>query len=187
MLTGSKTLLVGLLAAIAFVIPVHALASCWEEASQSYGIPVNVLQAVAQTESNFNASAKGRNKNGTYDIGLMQINSGWLPELSKYGLTEDSLSDPCVNLKVGAWVLANNARRLGWNWNAIGAYNVGCVKLDKEECARRRNHYAWKIHDALRNPGKKSARTVSTKKNPEPKRFVAVQLGRTVNTEENEQ
>ena len=53
----------------------------------------------------------------------------------------------------------NNAKKLGWNWNAIGAYNVGCAKLDKTECDRRRNQYAWKIHTALNKVGNISAPT----------------------------
>jgi hypothetical protein len=126
-----------------------AWAFCWDSASRAYGIPVDILQAIAQTESGFNADARNRNGNGTSDAGLMQINSAWMPVLKQYDITAQSLRDPCTNLKVGAWILANNAKKHGWNWTAIGAYNVGCAKLGKKECARRRNTYAWKIHRAL--------------------------------------
>jgi soluble lytic murein transglycosylase-like protein len=151
-----------------------AQATCWEDASERFGIPVHVLKAIGKTESNFNAQARNRNSNGSYDIGLMQINSDWLPVLGQYGITEATLFDPCTNLKVGAWILANNAKKYGWNWNAIGAYNVGCAKLDKEECIRRRNLYAWKVHRAINHVGKDAATEI---KKPKPKRFVAVQLG----------
>lgn len=146
-------LLLTSLTTAAITLSCGANASCWEAASESYGIPVKVLKAVAKTESGFNDKAINRNKNGTHDIGLMQINSGWLPTLEKYGITEDSLKDSCTNIKVGAWILSNNAKKLGWNWNAIGAYNVGCAKLDSTECDRRRNNYAWKIHAALNRAG----------------------------------
>jgi len=132
-------------------VPVVAQAFCWDAASQLYGIPVDVLKAVAKTESNFNAKASNQNKNGSKDAGLMQINSSWLPKLKQYGITEKSLEDPCMNLKVGAWILINNAREHGWNWTAIGAYNVGCAKLSEKECAARRSRYAWKVHQALQN------------------------------------
>jgi hypothetical protein len=134
---------------IAVAINSNAQAFCWDSASRAYGIPVDVLQAIAQTESSFNANARNRNGNGSSDAGLMQINSSWLPALKRYGITAQSLKDPCTNLKVGAWILANNAKKFGWNWTAIGAYNVGCAKLEKRECAKRRNTYAWKIHRAL--------------------------------------
>ena len=128
-----------------------ANATCWKEASEKYGIPENVLMAIAKTESNFNNDAKNVNKNGTTDIGLMQINSDWLSSLSKYDITrKDLMTDACLNLKVGAWILSNNVKRLGWNWDAIGAYNVGCKKLSTEECQSRRSAYAWKIHSAMK-------------------------------------
>ena len=128
-----------------------AHATCWKDASKSYGIPEDVLMAIAKTESNFNVEAKNINKNGTEDIGLMQINSGWLPELAKYDITrKDLMTDACLNLKVGAWILSNNVKRLGWNWDAIGSYKVVCKVLTKEDCQSRRSTYAWKIHGAMR-------------------------------------
>lgn len=165
---ATKTLFLIALAGLASAAPIEANAACWEAASDSYGIPVNVLKAVAKTESGFNANAVNRNKDGTYDIGFMQINSSWLPKLEKYGITEESLKDACTNVKVGAWILSNNAKKLGWNWNAIGAYNVGCAKLDAAECDRRRNQYAWKIHTALNKAGDISAPTHLT-----PTRLIA--------------
>ena len=146
---ATKTLLLISLSAATFVAPGVARATCWNAASESYGIPVQVIKAVAKTESGFNAEALNVNKDGSHDIGVMQINSVWLPTLAKHGIDEEALKDPCTNVKVGAWILANNAKRLGWNWNAIGAYNVGCAKLSAEECDRRRSKYAWKIHAAL--------------------------------------
>ena len=146
---ATRTLLLMALSAATIVAPGVARATCWNAASESYGIPVEVIKAVAKTESGFNADALNVNKDGSHDIGVMQINSVWLPVLAKHGIDEEALKDPCTNVKVGAWILANNAKRLGWNWNAIGAYNVGCAKLGAEECDRRRSKYAWKIHAAL--------------------------------------
>jgi hypothetical protein len=141
-----KSLLTLLLLAVSY----NAQAFCWMEASDMYGIPVEVLIVIAQNESSLNPKARNTsNKNGTYDIGLMQINSAWLPTLKKFGISEETLNDPCVNLKVGAWVLANNAKVFGWNWTAIGAYNVGCKNMPKDECEKKRNEYAWRIHKAL--------------------------------------
>jgi len=122
---------------------------CWVEASQMYSVPASLLMAIAHTESSFNPVAKNRNSNGTEDIGIMQINSSWLPVLKQYGISEKTLLNACTNIKVGAWILANNAKKFGWNWNAIGAYNAGCKNLTKEECEHRRGKYAWKVHAAL--------------------------------------
>ena len=138
------------LAVIASANANAAWATCWEEAARTYNIPVSVLKAVAQTESHSRPGATHRNADGTHDVGLMQINSAWLPTLAQYGIQENDLRDACTNLKVGAWILARNAMRLGWNWDAIGAYNVGCARLNRQVCDRRRSKYAWKIHSALK-------------------------------------
>ena len=65
-----------------------------------------------------------RNHDGSYDIGYMQINSGWAQTLLSYGITLQSLFDLCTNVYVGTWILANNINRYGYNWKAIGAYNA---------------------------------------------------------------
>lgn len=98
--------------------------ACWEEAASKYRIHAYLLYAIAKTESNLNPRAINRNKNGSYDIGLMQINSIWLPTLRKYGLDEQQLYDPCTSIQVGAWILAQNMQRLGNSWDAVGAYNA---------------------------------------------------------------
>ncbi len=132
-----------------------ASATCWDETSVEYGIPANVLKAIAKVESNFNAKAVRKpfvagNKDGSYDVGLVQINSSHFAKLEReFGITERHLYDGCTNLKVGAWILADNIRRLGWNWNAIGAYNAGCARISKELCTKLRLTYANKVYAAL--------------------------------------
>lgn len=102
-------------------IPAHA---CWEEAATWYRVNPYLLYAIAKTESGLNPSAINRNKNGSYDIGLMQINSSWLPTLRKYGVEEKDLYDACTSIQVGAWILAQNMQRMGVTWEAVGAYNA---------------------------------------------------------------
>ena len=112
------------IAVLAFIalLSDHAVA-CWKEAATRYGVNEQLLYAIAKTESGLNPSAINRNKNGSYDIGLMQINSSWFPVLRKYGLSEAHVWDPCTNIQVGAWILAQNMYRLGNSWEAVGAYN----------------------------------------------------------------
>jgi hypothetical protein len=68
--------------------------------------------------------AVNTNTNGSRDIGLMQINSGWLPVLQRHGLKEQDLYDPCVNVLIAAWILSNNFQRLGYTTQGLGAYNA---------------------------------------------------------------
>ncbi|WP_326939844.1 lytic transglycosylase domain-containing protein [Actimicrobium sp. GrIS 1.19] len=98
--------------------------ACWEEAGLRYGVNPTLLYAIARTESGLNPNAINRNRNGSYDLGLMQINSRWFPTLRRYGIDEQQLRQPCVSIHVGAWILAQNMQRLGNSWEAVGAYNA---------------------------------------------------------------
>lgn len=102
-------------------IPAQA---CWDEAAARYHLNTAVLYAIAETESGLNPLAVGRNNNGSRDIGLMQINSAWLPKLAEYGISERDLFQPCTSIHVGAWLLARNIYRYGYTWEAVGAYNA---------------------------------------------------------------
>lgn len=108
----------------ALVAPVAANAACFDEAAARFGLPTSLLKAISRVESSGNPHAVNRNSNGSYDIGHMQINSQWLPVLQRYGIDERMLFDACVSTYVGAWVLAQNIRRHGYNWTAVGAYNA---------------------------------------------------------------
>lgn len=131
-----------LLAALALLTAAPPASACWEAVAARYGLNPYLLYAVARTESNLNPAAVNRsNKNGTYDIGLMQINSSWLPKLRSFGIEEAQLYDACTNLSVGAWILAGNMRAMGNSWNAVGAYNAKRPDL--------RLRYALKVYANL--------------------------------------
>ena len=98
--------------------------ACWEDAAARYQVSGTLLQAIARTESGGNPHAIGRNRDGSRDIGLMQINSAWLPALARHGIDERDLYEPCTNLHVGAWILAHAIARYGYTWEAVGAYNA---------------------------------------------------------------
>ena len=86
----------------------QAWAFCWEEAASRHDLEPELLQAIASVESGYRAQAMNyTNRNGTRDIGLMQINSIHLPRLLKQGITEERLlSEPCLSVEVGASILA---------------------------------------------------------------------------------
>ncbi len=113
-----------------------SLERCFNLASQNYGIPVNLLKAIAKTETSFNPYAININKNKSYDMGIMQINSTWLPKLGRIGITQADLFDGCKNIQIGAWILASNIKQYGFNRKAIGAYNSPTAK-NQEIYARK--------------------------------------------------
>lgn len=120
---GKPSIQICLAIALAFGTSASAHA-CWQEAAVRYRVSSDLLLAIARTESAMNPRAVGRNRNGSRDVGLMQINSAWLPTLARHGITESDLFDPCTSIHVGAWILAGNISRLGYTWEAVGAYNA---------------------------------------------------------------
>lgn len=135
--------------AILALVPFAAMANadCYDAAAERHRIPAELLRAIACVESNYNAHAVNRNPNGSTDYGVMQINSSWLPQLGKFGIDRDHLWDPCTNIHVGAWVLAQNIQALGLGWRAIGAYNVGLKETPLKE--HLRYEYAKKVYSVV--------------------------------------
>ena len=79
---------------------------CINQAAITYIVPATVIISVLLTENGKNGSANP-NKNGTYDLGVMQINSTWLPQLAEYGYTREQIQyDACINVMVGTWILS---------------------------------------------------------------------------------
>ncbi len=112
--------------------------SCWDSAGKKYGVDPWLLFAYASVESNFNATAINKaNRNKTKDIGMMQINSSWLPTLKKYKISENDLYSPCVSIYVGAWIASQNIKQHGYNEDGIGAYNSPFNKTIRRAYAKK--------------------------------------------------
>lgn len=101
-----------------------AYMACFYSSSRKYGVPVDLLLAIAQTESSFNPQIKGTLGKGA-DHGLMQINDWWIPRLrNKFNITLADIYDPCTNIEIASWILAHNFVQFGYSWRAVGAYNA---------------------------------------------------------------
>ena len=103
--------------------PQAAVERCIDGAALQHRIHPAVLRAVLTVESRLNPSARNRNPNGTVDLGVGQINSVHLPELSRMGIGEEHLLAPCVGTYVAAWHLGRQLRRHGESWWGVGSYH----------------------------------------------------------------
>ncbi|WMI97546.1 transglycosylase SLT domain-containing protein [Pseudomonas chlororaphis subsp. aurantiaca] len=120
-----------------------AWANCWLEVGARYAIEPELLYAIAQVESRLKSDVINHNRDGSIDVGLMQINSQHLPRLKARGITQQRLLDePCLAIDVGASILAGFIARHGYNWTAVGAYNAGSSP-DRQALRMR---YAQKVY-----------------------------------------
>ena len=96
-----------------------------KKASQKYGVPEELILAIIKQESSFNPQAYNKNKDGTEDRGLMQVNYQHNINLMKEYNVEnpDQLYDIALNIEIGTRILYENYKRFG-NWvMAVKAYN----------------------------------------------------------------
>lgn len=104
------------------------LAACLMLASQTYSIPPAVLVGIYKAEGG-KIGQEVPNKNGSHDLGPMQINTIWLPELAKnWGVNESTArkwvrDDACTNVGVSAWILRQHLDETQSLSKAIAYYN----------------------------------------------------------------
>ena len=96
---------------------------CVLEAASTANVPASALFAILWVEGGHPGEAH-RNRNGTYDLGPMQINSIWIPALRRAGFTRRDLKDSgCMNVLAGAAILRTQLARSGRLAQALGDYH----------------------------------------------------------------
>lgn len=132
------------------LVSTQGQAFCFDAAATRYGVAPSLLRAIAYGESSNNPRAIHHNTNGSHDIGLMQINSTWLPTLAKKGINTGDLWEPCTNLMVGAWILAGCFEEYGNSWKAVGCYNSRTPRIRDQYASRiQRIHARYFNNGAL--------------------------------------
>ncbi|HFL6519451.1 TPA: lytic transglycosylase domain-containing protein [Salmonella enterica] len=103
--------------------------ACVQAAAHRYSLPEKLILAVIKTEGGENGLVR-HNKNGSVDLGIMQINSIHLKSLKRFGIGyDDILFRPCTNIEVGTWILRSQFTSKSdyrdsdeW-WRAVGNYH----------------------------------------------------------------
>ena len=107
------------------------IAVCIATAAHQYALDPLLLLAVKYVETANRTDTPIRyNKNGSWDIGLMQINSVWKDTLSRHGISSADLEIPCKNIAVGAWILADKIKQKGI-WEGVGSYHSNTPHLSQ--------------------------------------------------------
>jgi len=107
-------------------------AICIAYTAARYEIPANLLVAILKTEGG-RVGMESRNKNGTFDLGPMQINTTWLPVLKEHGITRAMLRDDgCVNVWVGGWILRTGLNSASNWWRGVGRYHSATMRPGRD-------------------------------------------------------
>lgn len=125
---------------MAVILP--TLATCVMMASQTYSVPVPVILAILHVEGG-RVGQESVNKNGTRDLGPMQVNTLWLPELAQYWRTNQHTArrwvrdDGCTNIHVGTWILSRKINQSGGNLSrGIASYHSSTPHLGRKYLRR---------------------------------------------------
>ena len=110
------------------MITTKVITACLMLAAQTYAVPPAVMLGIYKAEGG-KIGQEVSNTNGSYDLGPMQINTVWMPELAKeWGVNEKTArqwvrDDACTNMNVSAWILKNHYLRTGNMTQAIAHYH----------------------------------------------------------------
>lgn len=97
--------------------------ACIERAAAHYKAHPDIVRAVIRTEGGKPGQIR-YNKDGSFDMGPMQINSVHLPELAKYSITQSMLTnDECLNIHIGTYFLQKHIITAPHYWNGVGKYH----------------------------------------------------------------
>lgn len=133
------------------MISAQALAACMMLAAQTYQVPPAVMIGIMHVEGGRVGQQVGPNVNKTYDLGPMQVNTRWLPQLAKawqvdyktaHRLVRD---DGCVNVRVAAWILGQKIREAGSLYGGIAYYHSATPGIG--------TRYAAKVIAAMERKG----------------------------------
>lgn len=108
----------------------HMYNSYFVKYGKKYNIPPELLWGIAKTESDFQPMAINVNTNGSFDIGIMQINSSHKQWLETQNISLEDLYDPKINIAVGAKILSNCIKKFGFTYQGLNCYNSGFNKVD---------------------------------------------------------
>ncbi|WP_321876045.1 lysozyme family protein [Burkholderia cenocepacia] len=97
---------------------------CSVTAAYEFGVPIDVMLAVAEQEAG-GVGERKRNANGTFDVGVMQFNTSYLQDLERFGISPQDVAGPgCYPYRLAAWRIRwHMIRDQGDIWQRIANYH----------------------------------------------------------------
>lgn len=114
--------------------------SALKEACDAYDVPIKYMARLIEWESGWNPYAHNKNPNGTRDMGIAQLNSASIRDLSRWhnkGVEIDPWNWE-VSLRVAVAHMRFLYDRTGSWWSAVAAYNMGLHGYNEFIAGRRR-------------------------------------------------
>jgi hypothetical protein len=111
------------------MLTAQVIAACVLLAANTYQVPEGVMLGIMDVEGGMIGQEAGPRFNGTYDLGIMQVNTLWLPTLAQTWNVDARTArswvrdNACVNVHVAAWILRQKMRDTGSLWGGIAAYH----------------------------------------------------------------
>ena|SRR3984957_20968782 len=111
------------------MITATAFAACILASANAYQVPPAVVIGIMQVEGGHVGQQAGPNINGTYDLGPMQVNTRWMPELAQHWHVTPVTAyrwvrdDACTNVYVAAWILKQKIADSGSLYLGIAHYH----------------------------------------------------------------
>jgi len=112
----------------------------------AYDVPLDIALAVAIVESNITMTISKRNSNGSYDIGIYQLNSNfieWFEKALWYNDRDFNAYDAKDNIEMGIIYLKHLYDQTGTWDKAVRAFNIGLHALAYDPS--RSNRYFIKV------------------------------------------
>lgn len=126
------------------------IGACLLLASQTYKVPPAVMIGIMHVEGG-RVGQEVRNSNGSYDLGPMQVNTIWIPQLAGLWGVDHSTArqwvrdNGCVNVYVAAWILRQQIDKTSGLYSGIARYH---------SATRWRGHdYANKVIAVMQKKG----------------------------------
>jgi hypothetical protein len=143
---------------------------CITTAASAYRLPAALLLVLLKVEGGTLGAVSG-NTNDTFDIGPLQVNTIWVPQIARHWSTTPqaayvALRDNfCANIEGGTWILRQALDEAGGDfWSGVGIYHSH-NPVHKEVYLRRVLDWALRLRDQARH-GEAATQTADASAGP---------------------